>query len=209
MKWLRIEFLRKIDNPLFGHLVRARSEAVAHLQVFQKALSHLGHFFCSDRPGIGLAPTARLQPQSSEPDSPLTHATGSIQFVARRQGSSAVEQGTHKPLVGSSILPSGTFLRGLTSLLSLSQVGREIFLAATNDRHKANPVSLRDGTGPSFQFHETPVRKIAYAAVLGIFLGRKEKKLHPLFRHPNLRDAVHFLVVKNAAPEGLEFGEFW
>jgi hypothetical protein len=40
-----------------------------------------------------------------------------IQFVAaaltqrqkriRRQGSSAVEQGTHKPLVGSSILPSG------------------------------------------------------------------------------------------------------
>jgi acyl dehydratase len=31
-----------------------------------------------------------------------------IQFVARRQGSSAVEQGTHKPLVGSSILPSGT-----------------------------------------------------------------------------------------------------
>lgn len=32
-----------------------------------------------------------------------------IQFVARRQGSSAVEQGTHKPLVGSSILPSGTF----------------------------------------------------------------------------------------------------
>src|SRR5436190_9735559 len=40
MKWLRIEFLRKIDNPLFGHLVRARSEAVAHLQVFQKALSH-------------------------------------------------------------------------------------------------------------------------------------------------------------------------
>ena len=31
-----------------------------------------------------------------------------IQFVARCQGSSAVEQGTHKPLVGSSILPSGT-----------------------------------------------------------------------------------------------------
>ena len=42
-----------------------------------------------------------------------------IQFVAaaliaqrqkkiKRQGSSAVEQGTHKPLVGSSILPSGT-----------------------------------------------------------------------------------------------------
>ena len=29
-------------------------------------------------------------------------------FVAARQGSSAVEQGTHKPLVGSSILPPGT-----------------------------------------------------------------------------------------------------
>src|SRR5450631_1515973 len=32
-----------------------------------------------------------------------------IQLVPHRQGSSAVEQGTHKPLVGSSILPSGTF----------------------------------------------------------------------------------------------------
>ena len=31
-----------------------------------------------------------------------------IQFVAHRQGSSAVEQGTHKPLVGSSTLPPGT-----------------------------------------------------------------------------------------------------
>ena len=30
----------------------------------------------------------------------------------KRQGSSAVEQGTHKPLVGSSILPSGIFPRG-------------------------------------------------------------------------------------------------
>jgi hypothetical protein len=38
-----------------------------------------------------------------------------IQFVARRQGSSAVEQGTHKPLVGSSILPSGIFV-GLGSV---------------------------------------------------------------------------------------------
>jgi hypothetical protein len=34
--------------------------------------------------------------------------SGAFNYVARRQGSSAVEQGTHKPLVGSSILPSGT-----------------------------------------------------------------------------------------------------
>ena len=32
----------------------------------------------------------------------------SIQFNKQRQGSSVVEQGTHKPLVGSSTLPSGT-----------------------------------------------------------------------------------------------------
>jgi hypothetical protein len=33
-------------------------------------------------------------------------------FLAHpRQGSSAVEQGTHKPLVGSSILPPGIFLK--------------------------------------------------------------------------------------------------
>lgn len=38
-----------------------------------------------------------------------------IQLVAHRQGSSAVEQGTHKPLVGSSILPSGTPFTSLPS----------------------------------------------------------------------------------------------
>ncbi len=30
-------------------------------------------------------------------------------YIGSRQGSSVVEQGTHKPLVGSSTLPSGTF----------------------------------------------------------------------------------------------------
>src|SRR5436190_11318044 len=154
MKWLRIEFLRKIDNPLFGHLVRARSEAVAHLQVFQKALSHLGHFFCSDRPGIGLAPTARLQPQSSEPDSPLTHATGSIQFVARRQGSSAVEQGTHKPLVGSSILPSGTCLAS-----SFSAENSPAFQRWVLD-HKKNPSPGRDGRSASCLLRSTGDRTL-------------------------------------------------
>ena len=37
----------------------------------------------------------------------LTCLRTASNFVAARQGSSAVEQGTHKPLVGSSILPSG------------------------------------------------------------------------------------------------------
>src|SRR5215472_1783335 len=34
-------------------------------------------------------------------------------FLPSRQGSSVVEQGTHKPLVGSSNLPPGTLLNGL------------------------------------------------------------------------------------------------
>ena len=39
----------------------------------------------------------------------LTHPRAASIFDAARQGSSVVEQGTHKPLVGSSTLPSGTF----------------------------------------------------------------------------------------------------
>jgi hypothetical protein len=38
----------------------------------------------------------------------LTVDTMSPSYSASRQGSSAVEQGTHKPLVGSSILPPGS-----------------------------------------------------------------------------------------------------
>ena len=38
---------------------------------------------------------------------------GEEKISIKCQGSSAVEQGTHKPLVGSSILPSGTFRYGL------------------------------------------------------------------------------------------------
>ena len=38
-----------------------------------------------------------------------TIAGAASNFLAARQGSSVVEQGTHKPLVGSSTLPSGTF----------------------------------------------------------------------------------------------------
>jgi hypothetical protein len=38
-------------------------------------------------------------------------------YIGSRQGSSVVEQGTHKPLVGSSTLPSGTSLFLLLLLL--------------------------------------------------------------------------------------------
>src|SRR5436190_23594962 len=40
---------------------------------------------------------------------PLTCWDAALNLLAVSQGSSAVEQGTHKPLVGSSILPPGSF----------------------------------------------------------------------------------------------------
>ena len=45
---------------------------------------------------------------SASPFALTLHAMG-FNFFASRQGSSVVEQGTHKPLVGSSNLPPGMF----------------------------------------------------------------------------------------------------
>src|SRR5438132_10037575 len=98
-----------------------------------------------------------------------------IQFVAHRQGSSAVEQGTHKPLVGSSILPSGTLPWELPSLFSLFQIRLQILFPSPNRSHKANAVSLLDCAGPTLQFDKTPIREIVHLAVLRIFLTRKKE----------------------------------
>ena len=67
-----------------------------------------------------------------------------IQFVARRQGSSAVEQGTHKPLVGSSILPSGTFFMAWVYILS-GTTGRH-YIGSTVDLEARFAQHLRGHT---------------------------------------------------------------
>ena len=49
----------------------------------------------------------------------LTLCARSFSFIPSRQGSSVVEQGTHKPLVGSSTLPPGMLDRELLPGLSV------------------------------------------------------------------------------------------
>src|SRR5205823_12801129 len=109
------------------------------------------------------------------------------------QGSSAVEQGTHKPLVGSSILPPGTPL-----LFLFRNIRREIFRASAQGGHEANTFVLFYHAGPVFLFNRAPARKFARLAGFRIAFGRKQKKLHFLFHHPNLCDPLAFLVVEHA-----------
>src|SRR5205823_11035148 len=109
------------------------------------------------------------------------------------QGSSAVEQGTHKPLVGSSILPPGTPL-----LFLFRNIRREIFRASADCGHKANAFVLFDDAGPALLLNTAPSGKFPRLPRFRIALGRKKKKLHFLFHGPNLRDALAFFVVKHA-----------
>ena len=43
MERLRIEVLREIDNPLFGHLKSAGLKPIADVQIFQESLGHMVH----------------------------------------------------------------------------------------------------------------------------------------------------------------------
>ena len=61
------------------------------------------------------------------------------------QGSSAVEQGTHKPLVGSSILPPGTSLRWLGSTFLRGSSGRH-YIGSTVDLEQRFAQHLRGHT---------------------------------------------------------------
>ena len=82
-----------------------------------------------------------LRQGSSAVEQPRKHSglVGSEKFHddgrVLRQGSSAVEQGTHKPLVGSSILPSGTFRYGL----GLHSAGRDEAPLHWFDRRSRRP----------------------------------------------------------------------
>src|SRR5205085_5961361 len=105
------------------------------------------------------------------------------------------------------MLPPGNVndpTRPTRSLLFLVQIRLKIFLAAANGGHETDAVALRDRSRPTFQFDKTPVSEIRDLAGLGISLGRKDKKLHPLFDDPDLGHAAHFIVIKDPCAQGLE-----
>src|SRR5881394_3554075 len=87
-------------------------------------------------------------------------------YAASRQGSSAVEQGTHKPLVGSSILPPGTPL-----LFLFRNVGREIFFVSAQRRHETNAVRFLHHSGPAFLFNKMPAVEMFRRAGFHVALG--------------------------------------
>ena len=82
--------------------------------------------------------------------------TGSVEikFPPFCQGSSVVEQGTHKPLVGSSNLPPGTPL-----LLRFCEVWLEIFVAAADCGHEANAAVFSHRTCPTLLMNIAPAGK--------------------------------------------------
>src|SRR5438477_6423077 len=145
------------------------------------------------------AQRSTLNAQRSTPNSTRLTRRDALRFWSpSSQGSSAVEQGTHKPLVGSSILPPGTPL-----LFLFRNILREIFRASAQGGHEANTFVLFYHAGPVFLFNRAPARKFARLAGFRIAFGRKQKKLHFLFHHPNLCDPLAFLVVEHATAECL------
>src|SRR6266496_3053014 len=62
-------------------------------------------------------------------------------------------------------------------------------------------------TDPTFLMNITPTRKRQYGPSLAVSLCREKKKLHAFFSHPNLRDPLRLIVVKNAAADCAKIGE--
>src|SRR5215471_2917996 len=81
----------------------------------------------------------------------LTLGVKRMNFSPLGQGSSVVEQGTHKPLVGSSNLPPGTPL-----LFRFSDIRLQIALAAANRRHETDATMFGHGTGPALLMNIAP-----------------------------------------------------
>src|SRR4029077_940656 len=120
-----------------------------------------------------------------------------------RQGSSAVEQGTHKPLVGSSILPPGTPL-----LFLFGNVWRQVLFAPPDSSHETNPVLFFDHARPAVLIHITPTGEVPRLAGFRITLCWEKKKLHSFLHNPNLRYTLPFFVVENTRTEGAQISEF-
>src|SRR5438876_1338645 len=104
-------------------------------------------------------------------------------FLAARQGSSAVEQGTHKPLVGSSILPPGTFNCGLRI------ADRLMRLAPVNDQ---NVIEKFFAFGNSYWLTRFIILRLLGFVYAVAFLVAANQ-LVPLLGAHGLTPATHFL----------------
>src|SRR5437764_14979114 len=113
----------------------------------------------------------------------LTLSVMRFSFPAFSQGSSVVEQGTHKPLVGSSNLPPGIPL-----LLGFRKVWLYVLVAAADRSHEANAAVLGHRTCPAFLMNITPAREAQHCSGLAVSLRREKKELHAFLRNPDLSD---------------------
>src|SRR6202011_1646227 len=87
-------------------------------------------------------------------------------------------------------------------------IRREIFPASADGGHKANAALLFYNADPTLLFNIAPTGKISRLSGFWIALGREQKKLHFLFHHPDLRDALAFLVVEHATAKCFQLSEF-
>ena len=118
------------------------------------------------------SPTLRSDDSENQSTSraALTLRVRSFSFFPSRQGSSVVEQGTHKPLVGSSTLPPGTPL-----LFRLGNIWLQVFLAAAHRRHEAHSAVFGHCAGPAFLMDIAPSGKPQHRAGFYIPLRGKKK----------------------------------
>jgi predicted GIY-YIG superfamily endonuclease len=105
-----------------------------------------------------------------------------------RQGSSAVEQGTHKPLVGSSILPPGIPIMPWVYILKGSSgrhyIGSALDLDARFAQHCADTLPLQSDSVTIFR---------SFAKKQVPTLGEARKIERDLRRKKNPRLAIYFL----------------
>ena len=98
---------RHCEKPL-GVVTKGTFQLRGPCQTFPWSDTHLGTTTeNSYRTGDSRAPGHRARQAPRQPSSP-----SSVLYLQARRGSSVVEQGTHKPLVGSSNLPLATCRRG-------------------------------------------------------------------------------------------------
>src|SRR5437764_1479251 len=124
-------------------------------------------------------------------------------FSPPRQGSSVVEQGTHKPLVGSSNLPPGIPL-----LFRVGNVSLEVLLPAPQRSHEANSAVFPHCAYPAFLVNVAPSGKPQHRPGLRVPFCRKQKQLHPIFDKPDLGYAMRLLILENTTTDGLKICEF-
>src|ERR1700730_9017944 len=92
----------------------------------------------------------------------------------------------------------------LQLLFLFRNVGSEVFFASAQRRHETDAVLLFHHTAPAILVDVPPAVEMFGRAGLWIAFSRKKEELHFFLHHPDLRDALAFLIVKNAAAEGFQ-----